>query len=434
MKGISALYILDRKGKILVTRAYRNDVPHNSNDIFNQKIIEFDEFNTVPVFMHKDYVFVFIKHENITFLAVATRNCNAMMVVSFLTELKKILIQYFKELEAESIRDNFIMIYELFDEIMDNGFPQITDMKILKQSIKTKHHELQKKDSKKKQSEAQQSVNNATPWRPGVYKYKKNEAYLDVIEKVNMLVGSGGQVIKSEVEGCLRMRCYLTGTPDLVLGLNDKKFFEMNNQTTKRRVVDIEDIKFHQCVRLGKFEDERTITFVPPDGEFDLITYRMSAVSKPLFTVNIDETHKSDTRLDFTVTANTLYRNKISATFVEFFIPVPPDSQNIKTKGTSGVIKYEPDSNSLRWRLKMIKGKKEIKLKCSLSMPLIKTTDYEKYRKRPVSVQFEIPYYTLSGINVRYLKIREKSGYNALSWVRYLAKNGEVNIRMRDTL
>ena len=435
MKGISALYILDRKGKILVTRAYRNDVPHNANDIFNQKIIEFDEFNSVPVFIHKDYVFAFVKHENITFLAVATRNCNAMMVISFLNELKKILIHYFKQVESESIRDNFIMIYELFDEIMDNGYPQITDIKVLKQSIKTKHHELNKeKTNKANKNQVVQSINTNIPWRPGTYKYKKNEAYLDVIEQVNMLVSSTGQVIKSEVQGCLKMRCYLTGTPDLVLGLNDKRFFEMNNQTTKRRLVDIEDIKFHQCVRLGKFEDERTITFVPPDGEFDLISYRMPAVNKPLFTVSVEETHRSDRRLEFTVKANTLYRNKISATFVELFIPVPPDSQNIKHKGTTGVIKYEPDSNCLRWKMKMIKGKKEVKMKCSLQMPLIKSTDYDKYRKRPVQVQFEIPYYTLSGINVRYLKIREKSGYHALSWVRYLAKNGEVNIRVREEL
>jgi AP-1 complex subunit mu len=434
MRGISAVYILDRKGKILVTRAYRNDVPHNSNDIFNQKIIEFDEFSSVPVFMHKDYVFVYTKHENLSFVAVATANCNAMMVLSFLEELKKVLTHYFKTLEAESIRDNFIMIYELFDEMMDNGYPQVSDVKILKQSVKTKHHELNRADKMSKKEQATTSGNSNIPWRPGTYKYKKNEAYLDVIERVNMLIGSSGQVIRSEVEGALKMRCFLTGTPDLVLGLNDKKFFEMNNQQTKRRVVDIEDIKFHQCVRLGKFEDERTITFVPPDGEFELITYRMPAVSKPLFTVSVDETHKSDTRLEFTVKANTLYRNKISATFVEFFIPVPPDSQSIKTKGSTGTIKYEPDSNCLRWKLKMIRGKKEVRMTCSLQMPLIKSTDYDRYRKRPVNVQFEIPYYTLSGINVRYLKIREKSGYHALSWVRYLAKNGEVNIRVRDDL
>lgn len=33
-------------------------------------------------------------------------------------------------------------------------------------------------------------------------------------------------------------------------------------------------MKFHQCVRLARFENDRTISFIPPDGAFDLMTYR----------------------------------------------------------------------------------------------------------------------------------------------------------------
>ena len=33
--------------------------------------------------------------------------------------------EYFKELEEESIRDNFVVIYELLDELMDFGYPQV---------------------------------------------------------------------------------------------------------------------------------------------------------------------------------------------------------------------------------------------------------------------------------------------------------------------
>ena len=90
MSGISAVYVLDRKGKILVKRSYRNDVPHHINDKFHQKIVEYDEFNLLPMFIHDNYVFFFTKHENITILAVSTRNSNAMMVFTFLHELKKI--------------------------------------------------------------------------------------------------------------------------------------------------------------------------------------------------------------------------------------------------------------------------------------------------------------------------------------------------------
>ncbi len=40
---------------------------------------------------------------------------------------------YFGELEEESIRDNFVVVYELFDETMDFGYPQTCESKILKE-------------------------------------------------------------------------------------------------------------------------------------------------------------------------------------------------------------------------------------------------------------------------------------------------------------
>jgi hypothetical protein len=40
--------------------------------------------------------------------------------------------------------------------------------------------------------------------------------------------------------------------------------------------VELEDVKFHQCVRLSRFENDRTISFIPPDGEFELMSYRLN--------------------------------------------------------------------------------------------------------------------------------------------------------------
>lgn len=45
----------------------------------------------------------------------------------------QVFCEYFKELEEESIRDNFVIVYELLDELMDFGFPQTTDSKILQE-------------------------------------------------------------------------------------------------------------------------------------------------------------------------------------------------------------------------------------------------------------------------------------------------------------
>ncbi len=44
----------------------------------------------------------------------------------------------------------------------------------------------------------------------------------------------------------------------------------------KSKSVELEDVKFHQCVRLSRFENERTISFIPPDGESELMSYRLN--------------------------------------------------------------------------------------------------------------------------------------------------------------
>ena len=38
-----------------------------------------------------------------------------------------------------------------------------------------------------------------------------------------------------------------------------------------RSAIAIDDCQFHQCVKLSKFETEHAISFIPPDGEFELM-------------------------------------------------------------------------------------------------------------------------------------------------------------------
>lgn len=52
--------------------------------------------------------------------------------------------------------------------------------------------------------------------------------------------------------------------------------FEAQGRNNRQKAVDLEDIKFHQCVRLARFDNDRTISFIPPDGAFDLMSYRLS--------------------------------------------------------------------------------------------------------------------------------------------------------------
>lgn len=74
-----------------------------------------------------------IPYGMIVVLALSKRNSNAAEIILFLHRLTQVLVEYFKELEEESIRDNFVIIYELMDEMMDFGYPQTTESKILQE-------------------------------------------------------------------------------------------------------------------------------------------------------------------------------------------------------------------------------------------------------------------------------------------------------------
>ena len=245
-------------------------------------------------------------------------NVNAAAVLAFLHSVLDVFKHYFSELEEESLRDNFVIAYELLDEVqcsrqcsaylhpthfcyqlqcmlpqmlheywqeglcaslvawssmpdssinllqplqvMDFGYPQFTEAKILSEFIKTDAYKMEV------QARPPMAVTNAVSWRSEGIKYKKNEVhctrlmdtaalmsywlhcitgsrahaprrgvkslkaacrmlwqvFLDVVESVNLLVNSNGTVVRSEVVGALKMRTYLSGMPECKLGLNDK--------------------------------------------------------------------------------------------------------------------------------------------------------------------------------------------------------------------
>ena len=70
------------------------------------------------------------------------------------------------------------------------------------------------------------------------------------------------------------MRTFLTGMPFVSLGLNDKVLYDLKGKNSNKS-VEMDDLKFHKCVDLNKFELDRSIEFTPPDGEVELMNYRL---------------------------------------------------------------------------------------------------------------------------------------------------------------
>ena len=427
MSGISAIYFLDRKGRVIIFRNYRGEVDQDISEGFIDECLELDEANMKPAFTIDNVHYVWIKHQNIYLVAVGKRNINVALTFSFLYKLKDILIDNFNILEEETVKDNFVPIYELLDEVMDHGYPQTTESNILKDLILI---ESNKKTKDNKENLALTStMTNAVSWRKEGIKYNMNEAWLDVIEKVDELISSTGNVLSSQINGKVIMKSYLSGMPHVTVGLNDKIVLQNLGKDTTNS-IEVDDLKFHQCVNKKKYENERIIEFIPPDGEFELMSYRLDMSIKPLISCKIEIKNHSETRIEYIAKAKTNFKNRSVANNVSIYIPVPLDIQNATFKTTSGSVVYLSDREDLLWFIKRFEGQCELDMTCSFQVPTVRIDDPNKHLKRPIEISFEIPYFTVSGFQVRYMKIVEKSGYEAVPWVRYFTRNGEYNIRI----
>uniref|UniRef100_A0A7N6BQV7 AP-1 complex subunit mu-2 n=1 Tax=Anabas testudineus TaxID=64144 RepID=A0A7N6BQV7_ANATE len=404
----SAIFVLDLKGKVLICRNYKGDVDMAEIDHFMPLLMQHEEEGLLcPVISHGNNHFMWIKHSNLYLVATTNKNSNASLVYSFLYKLVEVFTEYFKELEEESIQDNFVVVYELLDELMDFGFPQTTDSKILQEYITQEGTKLEVAKTK-----VPTTVTNAVSWRSEGIKYKKNEVFIDVIESINVLVNANGSVMSSDIVGSIKLKTMLSGMPELRLGLNDRVLFALTGRDKGKTVV-MEDVKFHQCVRLSRFESDRTISFIPPDGESELMSYRINTHVSPIQGCF----HKISWQ----------FKKQSVANNVEVRVPVPSDADSPKFKTSTGNAKYVPEKNLVVWTIKSFPGGKEFLMRAHFGLPSVENDEAEG--KPPITVKFEIPYFTVSGIQVRYMKIIEKSGYQALPWVRYITQSGDYQLR-----
>jgi len=327
-------------------------------------------------------------------------------------------------LEEESIRDNFVVTYELLDETMDFGYPQTTQTQLLKQYITTEAHSFTKGDVL-----PPSNLTTKIYWRPPDIKHPKNEVFLDVIEKVNLQVGGNGTILNSEIIGQVQMRCLCSGMPELRLGLNDRVQFGGSTRASTNKAIELEDVKFHHCVSLSRFQSDGAIIFVPPDGDFELLSYRLTTNIKPLFWVEAIVDSHAHSRIEYLIKVRSQFKPRSVANNVKIIIPVPSDADTPKFRASIGEVSYAPEKNALVWNIRQFAGGKEFLMRAHFGLPSI-TTEEEASARPPISVEFEIPYFTVSGIQVRYLKVLENVlRYTALSYVRYITQNGNYQIR-----
>jgi len=61
---------------------------------------------------------------------------------------------------------------------------------------------------------------------------------------------------------------------------------------------------------------------------------------------------------------------------------------------------YVPEKEALIWKIKSFPGGREFLLRCKFGLPSVSAEEEAHGRMPPMRVSFEIPYFTVSGIQV----------------------------------
>jgi AP-4 complex subunit mu-1 len=422
--SISQFFILSLRGDTIIYRDFRRDIKKGINEVFFRKVNFWDKEDEAPPAFNIDGVnFIYCKRSELYFILTTKENVSPSYFLEVLDKLMKVITDHCGILSEESIRKNFVLIYEIIDEMIDFGYPQLASTEQIKPFVFTEPVVINSQNFMKNifnSSNIKSGDATKKPISQSSDKNKKNEIYVDIIEKLKILFNSSGKLILSSVDGCIKMKSYLKGNPELKLVLSED-------------VSAIDDYNFHQNVNLKEFEMHKTIYIIPPEGEFNVMNYRVNTEFSPPFKVYpiIEE---QDYKLELKLKVQANFSDKHFAGNVIVKFNLPKSTQNVYFDLSKNKIGQKADyitnDNCVIWKITKFQGGQEHILITKINLNNNLTSDARK-ELGPVSLSFEIPNYNVSKMQVKELKIltREKN-YNPQRWVKYVTSENSYVIRI----
>jgi len=364
----------------------------------------------LPVISTAKHYLIHIYRNDLFFLSVVNAEFPPLLVLEFLHRLIDTFKEYFNDVSEEGLKSNFVTVVQLLDEMMDNGFPMITEPNILKDMILQQGFKNIVIGGSSVSDVLPENTVTSIPWRKAGVKYTNNEIYLDIIEEIDLIQDPNGQVVWQEVSGDVQCTCHLSGMPDLVLIFQNPKI--------------LDDCSFHPCVRYNRYEKEKVISFVPPDGVFHLLKYRVSGTGlmKPIFVKPEIKFTEHNGTVNITVGPQSTSGKALEA--VMLTIPFPDAVASTSLTATHGAVDYDETKKILKWDIGKISSKSPVLSGTVTLLPGASIPEMNPI----IQVDFKITMFSASGIKVESLTLYTEK-YKPYKGVRSVTKAGKYQIR-----
>ncbi|KAK9082632.1 hypothetical protein Scep_029103 [Stephania cephalantha] len=372
---ISQFFVLSLRGDNIVFRDYRGDVPKGSAEIFFRKVKfwkEDEEEEAPPVFNVDGVNYFHVKVAGLLFVATTRVNSSPSLVLELLQRIARVIKDYLGVLNEDSLRKNFVLVYELLDEVIDFGYVQTTSTELLKSYV---FNEPIVVDAARlpplgpagmfmqgtKRMPATAVTKSVVANEPGGR--RREEIFVDIIEKISVTFSSSGYILTSEIDGTIQMKSYLSGNPEIRLALNEelnigrggRSIYDYSSSAGAGAVI-LDDCNFHESVHLDSFDVDRTLSLVPPDGEFPVMNYRMTQEFKPPFIITavIEEAGAFKAEVILKVRAD--FSSNITANTVAIRMPLPKYTTRVSFEQEPGAVGQTTDfkeaNKKLEWNLR----------------------------------------------------------------------------------
>jgi len=419
------LFVINPSGDVFMEKHWKSVISRSICDYF------FDAQNKAtspsevpPVISTPHHFLISIYRCNVYFVAVIMSEVPPLFVVEFLHRVVDTFEDYFGECSEATIKDNYVVVYELLDEMLDNGFPLATESNILKELIKPPNilrsvvNTVTGKTNVSATLPTGQLSN--VPWRRAGVKYTNNEAYFDVIEEVDAILDKSGATVSAEIHGYIDCVVKLSGMPDLTLSFMNPRMFD--------------DTSFHPCVRFKRWESEKILSFIPPDGNFRLMSYLIggsgvanSNVAIPVFVrhqLTFTSSAQGNGKLDITIgTKQTMGRNVEG---VKIEVPMPKSVLNCTLTPRQGKYTFDPVSKVLAWEVGKIDPQKPPNIRGTINL---QSGAPVPDSNPSINISFIINQMAVSGLKVSRLDLYGEK-YKPFKGVKYVTKAGRFQIRM----
>ncbi|XP_031376444.1 AP-3 complex subunit mu isoform X2 [Punica granatum] len=367
-----------------------------------------------PVIASPTHYLFQIVREGITFLACTQVEMPPLMGIEFLCRVADVLSDYLGGLNEDVVKDNFVIVYDLLDEMIDNGFPLTTEPNILREmitppNIVSKVLSVVTGNSSNVSDTLPGATASCVPWRTTDRKYTNNEVYVDLVEEMDAIINREGILVKCEIYGEVQVNSQLSGLPDLTLSFVNPNI--------------LDDVRFHPCVRFRPWESHQILSFVPPDGQFKLMSYRVKKLKAAPIYVKPQLTSDSGTcRLSVLVGVRNDPGKIIDSVTVKFQLPPCVLSADLTSNcGTVNIL----TNKSCTWSIGRIPKDKAP----SMSGTLVLEAGLEHLHVLPTfQVAFRIMGIALSGLQIDKLDLKNLPN-RPYKGFRALTRAGQFEVR-----